>query len=649
MSVAAPAAPTAAAPAGPAPVPASPAPPAAPLTPPRSHPGELTRADILGLAIETFPGCAEIVRPNSIPCLLVPAADLPAVARFLRDDPRLRFDSLLNLSGEDLQKFPGEKKGEFPSDRLVVIYHLHSQQCFHQAELKVELPRNAPAVPTVTGVWPVADLFEREAFDLYGIDFTGHRDLRRLLTPEDWVGYPLRKDYVYPTDYGGVPLRRDGQHFEDGPYADAPAAPASPATAAPAAPAPAPKPAAKAGSPAIEIERTSPAVEDDGLMTLNMGPHHPSTHGVLRLIVRSDGEVVSSLKPDIGYLHRSIEKIGEFLEYPQFVPYTDRVDYVCAMNANWAYCLAAEAMLSADPKGPQIVVPERAQWIRILVCELNRISSHLVAVGALAMDMGAYTPFLHAIAGRELINDLFERICGARLTYNYITIGGVGFDLPAGIEADIATVLDRIDREMTAFNRLITGNSIFRDRLAGVATVSAADAVAWGLVGPNLRGSGVDYDLRRDEAYGFYPRLRFQVPVGDRFAGARGARGDCYDRYIVRLLEILESISMCRQILPLLPAAAAKETDPVGGWQADIKPALRKVPKGEVFVRSEMPRGETGYYLVSDGTKVPYRVRIRTGSFTAIGILPKLAPSLMIGDIVAVIGSLDIVLPEVDR
>jgi NADH-quinone oxidoreductase subunit D len=397
------------------------------------------------------------------------------------------------------------------------------------------------------------------------------------------------------------------------------------------------------GAPSIAIDR------DDGLMTLSMGPHHPSTHGVLRLVVRCDGEVVWSCTPDVGYLHRSIEKIGEFLEFPQFVPYTDRVDYVCSMNANLAYCLAAEALLRVDPKGPPLVVPERAQWIRMLVAELNRISSHMIAVGALAMDMGALTPFLHAIAMREAVNDLFERICGARLTYNYVTVGGVWFDLPAGIEPDIRAVVDRIEREMVTFNRLITGNGIFRDRLAGVAAVSATDAVAWGLVGPNLRGSGVDYDLRRDEPYLFYDRVAFEVPVGDAFAGARGRRGDCFDRYVIRLVEINESIRIVRQVLAQMPPAAASETDPVGGWQADIKPNLRKVPKGEVHVRSENPRGETGYRIVGDGTKVPYRIRIRTGSFTALGLLPVVAPGLMIGDLVAVIGSFDIVLPEVDR
>jgi NADH-quinone oxidoreductase subunit D len=387
---------------------------------------------------------------------------------------------------------------------------------------------------------------------------------------------------------------------------------------------------------------------DGELMTLNMGPHHPSTHGVLRLILECDGEVVTRCTPDVGYLHRSIEKIGEFLEYSQFVPYTDRVDYVCSMNSNLAYCLAAEALFAQD-KGTTIVVPERAQYIRVLVAELNRISSHLVAVGAMAMDLGAFTPFLQGIALREMVNDFFERICGARLTYNYVTIGGVWFDLPVGIEADILVFLDQLEREMVRFNKLITTNTIFRDRCAGLAVVPTDKAIAWGLVGPNLRGSGVDFDLRRDEPYLIYDRLNFEVPTGKAYAGSHGTVGDCYDRYVVRILEIIESVRICRQVLLQLPPPADKATDPVGGYQADVKRLLFKPPHGEVHFRSENPRGETGYHLISVGERNPYRIRIRTGSFTATALLADLAPGCMIADLVAIIGSLDIVMPEVDR
>ncbi|MCB9495835.1 MAG: NADH-quinone oxidoreductase subunit D [Fibrobacteria bacterium] len=381
-----------------------------------------------------------------------------------------------------------------------------------------------------------------------------------------------------------------------------------------------------------------------------MGPHHPATHGVLRLVVTTDGEVVSVCKPDIGYLHRSIEKIGENLEWGQFVPYTDRVDYVCSMNSNHAWVLSAEALL-ATSEATKLVIPERAEYIRVLFAELNRISSHLVAVGAMAMDIGAFTPFLHAIAQREVINDIFEKTCGARLTYNYMAVGGVLRDLHRGAEDEIRACLATLEKAMVDFNRLITANSIFKGRLAGVAPVSADLALSFGLVGPNLRGSGVDFDLRRDLPYGIYDRFKFEVPTGQAFGGSQGIQGDCYDRFVVRLLEILESIRICRQALDQMPPSAEKEDDPVGGWMLTKAAAksLRKPPVGEVYFRTENPRGETGYYLVSDGTKMPYRVKIRTGSFTALSVFETLAPGLMIADLVAVIGSFDIVLPEVDR
>jgi NADH-quinone oxidoreductase subunit D len=395
----------------------------------------------------------------------------------------------------------------------------------------------------------------------------------------------------------------------------------------------------------VTVEATTPSGER---MTLNMGPHHPATHGVLRIVVETDGEVVETCTPDHGYLHRSIEKIGECVEWPLFVPYTDRVDYVCAMNANLAYCVAAEKLFNTSP-ATAIPVPLRAECIRVLVAELNRISSHMIAVGAMAMDIGAYTPFLHGVAQREVVNDIFERLCGQRLTYNYVTIGGVAFDLYEGAVEEISSFLDQFEREMVRFNQLITTNTIFRDRCAGVAVVSRDEAIAWGLVGPNLRGSGVDFDLRRDEPYGIYDKLSVRVPVGQAFAGRQGVVGDCYDRYVVRLLEVQESVRLCREVLKILPPPAAKATDPQGGWQTDVTKIVKKPPKGDIHCRTEAPRGEMGYYIVSDGTKVPWRVRVRTGSFSAAGIFHRVMRGAFLADVVAIIGSFDVVVPEIDR
>jgi NADH-quinone oxidoreductase subunit D len=388
--------------------------------------------------------------------------------------------------------------------------------------------------------------------------------------------------------------------------------------------------------------------QNDDLITLNMGPHHPSTHGVLRLVIQTDGEMVRTCKPEIGYLHRSIEKIGENLEWYQFVPYTDRVDYVCSMNSNLAYALGVEALMNTKPE-TAVEIPLRADCIRVLFAELNRISSHLVSVGAAAMDMGAYTPFLHGVTQREFINDILEKTCGARLTYNYICIGGVMRDLHAGAEAEIRAFLDQLEPAMHSFNALISTNTIFRGRFAGVGVIDREMAIAYGMVGPNLRGAGVDWDLRRDRPYGLYPKLKFEVPVGKAYAGSKGVVGDCYDRYIVRLLEIVESIKLCRQVLDMMPPPAEKADDPIGGHRVDVTKKLRTPPKGGLYTRVENPRGETGYYIVSDGTKMPYRMKIRTGSFTSMTIFETLVPGMMVSDVVAFIGSLDIVLPEVDR
>jgi NADH-quinone oxidoreductase subunit D len=364
-------------------------------------------------------------------------------------------------------------------------------------------------------------------------------------------------------------------------------------------------------------------------MILNFGPQHPSTHGVINLLVETDGEVLKRAIPDVGYLHRGIEKIGEQVGYPGFMPFTDRIDYVAAMFPNEGYATAVERLLGVE-------VPRRAQWLRAISCELVRIASHLVSVGTMAMDIGAFTPMLHGIREREKVNDLVEALCGARLTYNYHRIGGVAFDLPEGWRDDCLRYLDHFDRFLPEFDRLISFNEVFVRRLAGVAVVSAAKAIDYGLSGPNLRGSGVDFDLRRDLPYGAYPSFRFEVPVGKGFVGTVG---DAFDRYYVRCLEMAQSSRIVRQALESLPE----------GEIAAKVPRKVKPEPGEVFSRVESARGEMAFYVVSDGTDRPYRVRVRTGSFTAMGIIEEVSRGLMLADLVALIASLDVVAPEIDR
>ena len=366
------------------------------------------------------------------------------------------------------------------------------------------------------------------------------------------------------------------------------------------------------------------------LMTLNMGPQHPSTHGVIRFQLATDGEIIHQCVPDVGYLHRSIEKIAENLEYYQFMPFTDRVDYVASIQANHGWAVTCERMAGLE-------VPERGELLRIISAELVRLSSHLVGVGANTADMGAVTPFLHALREREHVNDLIEELCGARLTHNYIRIGGVAQDAPAGWTDKVLRFCDGFLPALDEFDRLITFNKIFRGRLANVAVVTAEEALAYGLCGPNLRGSGVDFDCRKHDPYGLYPELDFDIPVGK---GQFGQVGDCWDRFWVRVEEMRECVKLIRQAVERLPRS---EPD---YW--NVKKVL-KPPAGEYYVRTESARGELGYYVVSTGDKKPHRVKIRTGSFAAMSIIEKIAKGLMIADLIAIIGSMDVVAPEIDR
>ena len=381
-------------------------------------------------------------------------------------------------------------------------------------------------------------------------------------------------------------------------------------------------------------------------MVVNMGPQHPSTHGVLRLELKLDGEVVREAIPHIGYLHRCFEKHSENLSYPQIIPFTDRMDYIAAMNQNWGFCLAVEKLLEAD-ESRDFEVPERAEYLRVLICELNRIASHLLSFGTYGMDLGAFTPFLYAFRDRERLLLLFEKVCGARLTYNYVRIGGVSEIIPMepGSIAEqnyldeIEAFLDYFEPKIDEYNELLTKNSIFSERTTGVAVMSEEMVLSYGATGPNLRGSGVDWDLRRDEPYSIYDRFDFDVPVAVDVPELGAVVGDCWCRYKIRMDEMKESVRIVRQILA--------EGLPDGPVMADLK-AVRP-PKGEIYFRSEAPRGELGFYIVSDGTPKPVRVKGRSPCFSALSVMQELSRGLMVADIIAIIGSIDIVMGEVDR
>jgi NADH-quinone oxidoreductase subunit D len=386
-------------------------------------------------------------------------------------------------------------------------------------------------------------------------------------------------------------------------------------------------------------------------MVLNMGPQHPSTHGVLRVVLELDGEIVVALAPDIGYLHTGIEKTCEAKHYQQVVPLTDRIDYLSPMTNNLAYCLAVEKLLGLE-------IPERAQLIRVLLNELTRLESHLVWLGTHAMDIGALTMFLYCWREREAILRIFEAVSGQRMMTSYFRIGGLALEPPKGFFESIQTFLDDMPSKIDQYEGLLTGNPIWMGRLKGVGYLSAADAIALGVTGPPLRASGVDWDLRRDMPYSGYEKFKFDVPVS--------TGGDVWARYEVRMLEMRESVKICKQAMAMLVgktgpivADAPKIVLPNREQMKTQMEALIHhfkivtegfaVPAGEVYQAVESPRGEMGYYVVSDGTAKPYRVHMRNPSFATLQALETMCKGRLLADVVAVIGSIDIVLGEIDR
>jgi NADH-quinone oxidoreductase subunit D len=378
-----------------------------------------------------------------------------------------------------------------------------------------------------------------------------------------------------------------------------------------------------------DIESRRTIVSEEGLpveeLVVNIGPSHPSTHGVGRVVVHLDGEVVVKADTVIGYLHRGIEKMAENRTYLQVVPLTDRLDYVGSMYANWAYCRAVERLAN-------IPVPERAEYLRVIVCELQRIASHMMGMGASAADTGALTFFVYAFDQRERVIELFEELCGARLTYNYVRPGGVSFDAPQGWTDKVLDFTRAHRTALAEMDKLFFGNTIARGRMKGVAVLSAEDAVAWGASGPTARASGVNWDLRKHDPYSVYPRMDFDVAVGER--------GDAYDRGRVKLFECIESCRIIEQAIAQMSPGAVK---------SEGMPRLLAPAPGDAYAHIESARGSLGVYLVSDGSPRPYRMHVRSAAFCNLALLSKLAPGLTLPDMVVALGSLDPVFGEVDR
>ena len=385
-------------------------------------------------------------------------------------------------------------------------------------------------------------------------------------------------------------------------------------------------------------------------MSLNVGPSHPTTHGVLRLIMELDGDVITKCEPVLGYLHRGDEKIAENMTYNQFVTFTDRLDYIAPLANNVAFALAVEALVDLE-------IPERCQSIRALVCELARISSHLLGLGVYSMDAGAWTPFMYAFTEREKLYALFEELTGARFTTSYTRIGGVARDVPDGWLGRVTKFCKDLPTTLKDFDKLLTRNRIFLERTEGIGAISRADALAYGLTGPNLRATGVDFDLRKDRPYCGYEKYDFEVPIG--------TTGDCYDRYLVRMEEVRQSIEIVRQIVDSFPdgpwySEEAKKIfpPPKDKVMTSMEELIQnfmivtegpQMPAGEVYFEAENPKGALGFFIVSKGGGVPYRLKIRAPSFCNLSILEKMLPGHMLTDVTVILGSLDFVMGECDR
>ncbi len=546
---------------------------------------------------------------------LVKREKLVEVATALRDE--FGYDYLSSVTAVDY----------LPEDKIEVVYHLFKSTGGPSLVIKVDAPRENTSVPSLVPVYPGAELQEREAWDLMGVKFEGHPDLRRILMWEGFAGHPLRKDWreAYFEEEGKPFKSRwpDGHVYrieDKNPFAKNVDYPAGfdPESWVPEGEA-----ALYAGMGAVDVGSN---LRTDHVV-VNLGPQHPSTHGVFRMVVTLDGETILKLKPVMGYLHRNHEKIGERNTFLQNMPFTDRLDYLSSMSNNFGYALAVEKLMGIKP-------PERAEYLRVIMAELTRISNHIFAIGMFLNDLGAYfTPALYAIQERELILDIFEAVSGSRMMCNYFRFGGVARDLPEGVLEKIRSlVVDRLPRKVDELDLYLTNNEIIRARGEGVGVLTPEQAIAYSAAGPVLRASGVPYDIRRADPYSIYDRFEFDVAV--RY------HGDVYDRYLIRMDEMRQSLRILQQAVRDLPEGPIQEGKP----QYQVR-----VPAGESYGRVEGPKGELGYYIVSNGKANPWRYHVRAPSFINLTALETMAVGDKIADAVAILGSIDIVLGETDR
>ncbi len=580
------------------------------------------RLDV-GKLREQFPQAVlEVAEFRGETMVTIPPGEILAVCRFLRQDPDLAYDLCLFVSAVDRSDLG-------LSPRFVVIYQLYSLKHNRRLRLKVPVSGQAPQVDSVTSVWSAADWHERETFDMFGIRFKEHPELRRILMPEDWVGHPLRKDYPL----GGEPVQFT-VNWDDPVLAHL-------------------------GEQVLEAPPRESYVPPwfsgrDDTMIVNMGPQHPATHGVLRVVVELDGERIVNAAPDIGHLHSGFEKTAEHRTYQQYAAYPSRMDYVSGMSNDLSYLLAVEKLVEAQ-------VPPRANAVRVILLELQRLAAHLIWIGTQTLDLSGTIHALlqYAFREREQILDIFEMVCGARITTNYFTTGGLRWDVPPAFPRVVREFVDVFDKRLDEYEVMLTKNPVYRSRLEGIAIIDAERAIGLGCTGPLLRGCGIAYDVRKAAPYCGYEEYDFEIPTQ--------AAGDAYARYRVRVAEMRQSVRIIRQGLDKLQELGpGLVKDPNRKLTLPPRPELEtsmeavihhfklvtegfSPPKGEVYASVENPKGELGHYLVSDGGPRPYRLKIRGPSFSNVSAVRVMAPGSMFSDMVTMIGSIDITLGEVDR
>jgi len=552
--------------------------------------------------------------------LVLDPSQLSAVAKHLRDE--MGFDYLTHLSASD-----------YP-DRLEVVYNLYSTQPDQRGPglpLKVRVPDKAdPHVPSVTPVWPGANFQEREVWDMFGVQFEGHPNLKRILLWEGFEGHPLRKDWHEPYyEEEKKPFSSRWPHAES----------AKPRSAEDRVRWRAnlqypkgfdPDPEKWQPLPEVDMQLGDKVVvnglETDRIM-LNIGPHHPSTHGVFRMVVGLQGETITSLYPVVGHLHRNHEKIGERNLWTGNIPYTDRLDYISPMYNGFGYVITVEKMMGQE-------VPERAEYLRVIMGELMRVVNHMLNIGFLFNELGAMmTPMLYAFTEREHVLDLFEEAAGSRMMVNYFRFGGVARDVSEDWLKRCRKVVDRLDRKIDEFEFLLTENEIFIGRARGVSPMTWQEMVSYGVTGPMVRSAGLAYDIRKVEPYSIYDSFDFDVPTYET--------GDVYDRYRQRIAETRESVKILRQALDRIPVQ--------GEIQAGKKPWNPRVPAGEAYGRVEHPKGELGFYLVSDGGTNPYRYHVRSSCLINLGALEAMSVGHLLADAIVIFGTIDTTMGEVDR